>query len=167
MSTNSYHKISAYKNANYTVSKTRQIVMLYDGMVRFMQQARSAMEEGRIEDRFTLLTKASAIVTGLQGCLDFEQNVEVSTTLYDYYAQVETDIFLLHRTNSLEQYDRLISQLKAMRETWHEIDKTYGTSMPVVTTDEEIKAAADGDELNSQPVHGFSANAMQALMISA
>lgn len=166
MSANAYHKISAYKNANYTVSKTRQVVMLYDGMICFMQQARSAMEEGRIEDRFTLLTKTSAIVTGLQGCLDFEQNAEVSTTLYDYYAQVEADIFLLHRSQSVQDCDRLISQLKAMRETWHEIDRTYGISAPVVINDAMLSNAPE-DNQHNQTVHGFSTNAMDALMISA
>ena len=35
----------AYSRANHTVSKTRQVVMLYDGAIRFMQQAAEAMEK--------------------------------------------------------------------------------------------------------------------------
>ena len=166
MSSNTYHKLDAYKNANFTVSKTRQIVMLYDGMIRFLQQAKAAMEEGRIEDRFTLLSKATAIVTGLQGCLDFEQNAEVSTTLYDYYAQCEATIFSLHRTNSVEDCERLIGQLKAMREAWHEIDTSHGVPAPAIVP-EASPDAEESVESSRSSTAGFSANAMQALMISA
>ncbi len=161
-----YQKLDAYRNASFTVSKTRQIVMLYDGIVRFLQQAKCAMTEGRIEDRFTLLSKASAIVTGLQGCLDFEQNAEVSTTLYDYYAQCEADIFSLQRTSSVEQCDLVIAQLKTMREAWNAIDASYGTPAPAMVANagsESEKSAAPFP----QAAGGFSANEMQALMISA
>jgi flagellar secretion chaperone FliS len=117
-----YRHVQAYKQAAHTVSKTRQIVMLYDGMIRFIQQARQAMLEKRIEDRYQLLVKASTIISGLQGCLDFEQGQDVSTTLYDYYAVKEAEIFTLHRVYTTEQYDKLIIDLKHMREAWNAID---------------------------------------------
>ena len=113
----------AYKSANQTVSKTRQIVMLYDGMIRFLKQAKEAMQEGRIEERYTLLVKTSDIVIGLQGCLDFEQSEEVATSLYDFYTDIDTRLMALHRSKDDTSYDSLISELKSMRDMWHEMDQ--------------------------------------------
>jgi flagellar secretion chaperone FliS len=159
-----YHKLGAYHQAAHTVGKTRQIVMLYDGMIRFLQQARAAMEEGRIEDRFHLLTKVSNILSGLQGCLDFEQSEEVSTTLYDYYAARELDVFTLNRTNSVQECDALIENLKTMRGAWHEIDISQG--VPNTTPDPFVPAV--GGTMNNAPTaHYATSETLDALMISA
>jgi flagellar secretion chaperone FliS len=162
-----YHKLGAYKQATHTVSKTRQIVMLYDGAVRFLQQARVAMQEGRVEDRYHLLTKASNIMTGLQGCLDFELDMQVSTMLYDYYAAREMEIFALHRTNSAEDCDVLILNLKAMREAWNAIDIGEGQ-------DERAHSSETADDAGRRPLEseasatsGFIDSTLSALTVSA
>ncbi len=116
-------RYQAYQAANQTVSKTRQIVMLYDGMIRFLRQTCEAMQEQRIEERYQLLVKVSNIVVGLQGCLDFEQSHEVATSLYDYYNSVDGRIMALHRSNSVEDCQALIDDLKVMRDLWKNIDE--------------------------------------------
>lgn len=113
----------AYQQAAVTVSKTRQIVMLYDGMVRFIQQARLAIEHHRIEERYHLLVKASDIVIGLQSCLDFDNGEDVATSLYDYYNSIDSRIMELQRSNSIPDCDTLIEDLKKMRVLWNNIDE--------------------------------------------
>jgi flagellar biosynthetic protein FliS len=71
-------KYQAYAAATQTVAGTRQVVMLYDGAIRFVQQAKEAIRERRIEDRYNLLMKASGIVSGLQNCLDFERGGKIA-----------------------------------------------------------------------------------------
>lgn len=113
----------AYHKAAHTVAKTKQVVMLYDGAIRNLQQAREAISERRIQDRYNLLSKASEIVLGLQGCIDFENGGDVATTLFDFYSSVDSRIISIHRSNSIETCDQLIKELKEMREAWNEIDR--------------------------------------------
>lgn len=119
MQKNQYH---AYAVATQTVARTQQIVMLYDGVIRFVKQAKDAIREKRIEDRYKILTKASEVLMGLQGCLDFEKGGEIAKVLYGFYSMVDSRIFAVHRTNSLETCDEIIADLKKMRDVWAEID---------------------------------------------
>ena len=113
----------AYNMAHRTLAKTRQVVMLYDGAIRFIQQAKEAMTENRIADRYNLLVKASDIVLGLQGCIDFEKGGDVAKVLYDYYASIDHRILSLHRSLSPEMCDQIVKELKMMRDTWETIDR--------------------------------------------
>ncbi len=138
------HPYAAYQNAYQTVSKTRQIVMLYEGTIRFMQQAREAMEEKRIEDRYNLLIKASDVIIGLQSCLDFDADEKVARTLFDFYGDLDIRIMQLQRSNDLNECDAIIGELKAMRDVWKQIDDTAETAAPTAAaTQQESSAATD------------------------
>lgn len=115
-------KYQAYATATQTVSPVRQIVLLYDGAIRCVQQAKEAIEQKRIEDRYHLLIKASELVGGLQNCLDFDNGGEIAQILYSYYSSIDARLFAIHRTNSIEECNTIIHDLKAMRDTWSEID---------------------------------------------
>ncbi len=112
----------AYTHAKHTAPKTQQILMLYDAAIRNLQQARDAMEAGRIEERYRLLSKASDIVFGLQGCLDFEKGGEVAQVLYDFYGTIDARIGSLHRTPEPEACAKIAEELKSMRDAWADID---------------------------------------------
>lgn len=119
----SAQKYQAYNAAKQTAPKTKQIVLIYDGIIRLLQQAKKAIQEKRIEDRFKLLTKAADIIIGLQCCLDFEKGGNIARTLYQFYADVHMQIFSIHRNNSLADCDTVIAELKQMRDAWDEIDR--------------------------------------------
>jgi flagellar protein FliS len=129
-------KYQAYAAATQTVAKTRQIVMLYDGLIRLVQQSMEAIREKRIEERFRLLSKASEIISGLQGCLDFENGGDIARVLYNFYSSVDARIISIHRNNSLETCDEVIADIKRMRDVWHSIDQnaTGGVSVEAVVT---------------------------------
>ena len=116
------NKFKAYSKATHTVSKTRQVVMLYDGVIRFLQQAREAMEAKNIERRYNLLVKASNVILGLQSCLDFTQDRAIAQTLYDFYSSADARILSMHRTNDVKLCDHLISELKELRNIWATVD---------------------------------------------
>jgi len=138
--TQAKHKYQAYTAATQTVAKTKQIVMLYDGVIRFVQQGKDAIAAKRIEDRYNLLTKASAIISGLQACLDFEKGGDIAKVLYNFYLGINNRIFSLHHTNNLKTCDKVISDLKKMRDVWHEIDQS-NTSADAKTAEAAAPAA--------------------------
>ena len=132
------HKYQAYANATQTVATTRQIVLIYDGVIRCVQQAKEAITEGQIEKRYHLLIKASGLITGLQGCLDFEKGEEIAKILYSFYSSINLRLHAIQRNNSLEDCDAIIADVKQMRDVWEEIDrtKTPRDYKPAITTSE-------------------------------
>lgn len=131
------NRYKAYSKATHTVAKTRQIVMLYDGIVRFLSQAKEAMEKNEIERRFKTLSRCSEIIMGLQACLDYEAGGETANILNDFYASIDMRIMQLHRTNDAEECQKVIDEMKQMREVWNGID--HGAAKPAGAE------AAEGD----------------------
>jgi len=136
---NKRQQYQAYHIARETAPKTKQVVMLYDGATRFLQQARQAIEENRIEDRFNLLHKVSEIFFGLQGCLDYENGGEIAPILSDYYSSLDARILYVQRTNDLKILDAVIAEVKQMRGAWGNIDQLQSVGHPPVPdTAEEL-----------------------------
>lgn len=130
----------AYSRANHTVARTRQVVMLYDGIIRFMKQARQHIEENDIENRFKKLVKSSDIVIGLQSCLDFDTGGESAKILYNYYSDIDMRIMELHRSGDIAECDSIIHDLKEMRDVWDHIDRDLPekNAAPEVKTKQEM-----------------------------
>lgn len=118
-----YNPIKAYGRAAHTVAKTRQVVMLYDGIIRFMKQAAEAMEAGAIEERYLKLTRASEVVSGLQNSLDFDSGGQTAQVLFDFYSSVDARIIGMHRQPDAAVCQAIIADLKDMRDVWDGIDR--------------------------------------------
>lgn len=131
----------AYTQATQTVSKTRQVVMLYDGAIRFMQHAIEAIEKKDYETRYHKLTRVGDIIVGLQASLDFESGGSIAPLLYSYYANMDMRLFAIHRSNDIKECEALITQLKQMRDVWDRIDRGDEKS-----ADAALQAAADGSD---------------------
>jgi flagellar protein FliS len=153
-------KYQAYATATQTVAKTRQIVMLYDGAIRFMRQAKDAIEQNRIEDRYNTLVKTNDILLGLQSCLDFERGGDIAKVLYGFYAGLIDRIFTIHRTNSQEECDGIIADLKQMRDVWDAIDHGSASDQPSAAAPAATEAPA-----SSAPDNG--SDAAGSIIISA
>jgi flagellar secretion chaperone FliS len=132
----------AYSKATYTAPKLQQVVMLYDGTIRFVQQVREAIEKNDIETRFNKLVKAGDVIMALQASIDFDVNHEVAQILYDYYSQIDARIMAMHQHPTLEMCDGVIRDLREMRETWAAIEraeqaKAPGGAGPIAVAPEE------------------------------
>jgi flagellar protein FliS len=154
----------AYQQASQTVSKTRQIVMLYDGTIRFLQQAKQAEEENNIPERFSLLTKASKIIVSLQSSLDFDASHDIATTLHDFYSSVSQRISELHRSRDLEKYDTLIADIKAMRDQWEKLDSEAASQ--ATSTNAQPSAETTGDS-SQDSVEAYNHELLNSITVSA
>lgn len=113
---------NAYSYAAYNVSKTRQVVMVYDGIISAVQQARKSIEEQAHEARFNALQKACTLILGLQASLDHEQGGEITKMLDNFYFSMDMRIQRLNREPSTEQIDRILKEFRLMRDAWAEVD---------------------------------------------
>ena len=144
------HHYQAYVQATHTAPKTKQVVMLYDGAIRFVQQAKEAISDQRIEDRYHLLVKATEVIYGLQGALDFENGGRVARILYNYYSTIDMKLFSIQHSNSLSTCDEVIEELKQMRDVWAEIDHST-QSGKVINPEAAVEPAADSGPAPAEP----------------
>lgn len=160
-------KMASYNNANYaaaeSMSKTRQIVMLYDAIIKNIGQAKEAIIAKEYEKRFNATQKASNIIIGLHSALDFDKGGEISETLRNFYTNIDLRIVKLNQTNDLEECDAIIDELKKMRATWDEIDqKTNASDLEApqetqTANSEETTAAPAEPKPATPPKADFSA----------
>lgn len=153
--TRNMHQYKAYAAASMTVGKTRQVVMLYDGAIRFVQQAIEAIGREDYETRYNLLTKTSEIITGLQNSLDFENGGDIAKLLYDFYASLDARLFSVHRSNSVPVLESVTKELRMMRDAWHEIDR------------QQAEEAAKSHIVEGAPIHSGHSASYNSASVSA
>ncbi|XWN53199.1 flagellar export chaperone FliS [Anoxybacillus flavithermus] len=106
-------------NAVQTASPGELTLMLYNGCLKFIAQAKKAIEEKDIEARNTNLLKAQKIIQELMVTLNMEYEVAKSMmTMYDYIyrrlveANIKSDVTILEE---VEGY------VKEFRDTWKQV----------------------------------------------
>ncbi|MCQ5364517.1 flagellar export chaperone FliS [Anoxybacillus salavatliensis] len=106
-------------NAVQTASPGELTLMLYNGCLKFIAQAKKAIEEKDIEGRNTNLLKAQKIIQELMVTLNMEYEVAKSMmTMYDYIyrrlveANIKSDLTILEE---VEGY------VKEFRDTWKQV----------------------------------------------
>jgi len=108
-------------NAVLTASPGQLVLMLFDGALNALAIARDAMSQSdvdfhRVETVNRHLLKAQAIVSELQGGLNFESGGEVATTLnrlYDYYNRRLFEANMRKRVEPVIEVERLMGELRA------------------------------------------------------
>ena len=121
---NETNPVNKYKEINLSTStrKTQQVVMLYEGAIKFMKLAQKAIEEGNIQERFNNTERASKIIDGLHCCLDPEKGGEVTNILDKFYTHLFMRIMKLNMNNSTSECEEIIKDLRKMKEAWVEVD---------------------------------------------
>src|SRR3954451_19582786 len=109
---------AAYGRAAQTIPPVRQVVMLYDGALRRLREARQAILEGRIEDRFLAVQKASALIDGLHACLGFERGRDIAPLLDTMYGYIGLRLQQINIRQDPAICDELIAQLGELRRAW-------------------------------------------------
>src|SRR5204863_3586092 len=61
------------------------VVMLYDGAIRFMTQAKEAHDRGDIRSRSSNISRVLAIISELQSTLDVDKGVDIAHELDRLY----------------------------------------------------------------------------------
>ena len=95
---------------------------LYDGMIRFVGQAKAAYEGNRLEDMVNLNTKTIKIASALQGHLNFEGDAkEASVFLNDLYMEVFKRLtFVLRAEDPSAEFDYVQGLLAPVAKMWND-----------------------------------------------
>jgi flagellar protein FliS len=117
-----YGKPSALQNygriANSSADPIQQIVMLYDGAIKFLRLAAKNIEVSDLEGKLENTTRALDIISYLQGILDFERGGEVATTLDALYTMVNWTVLKASASLNASEMNRAADLLAPVRESW-------------------------------------------------
>jgi len=108
-------------NAVLTASPGQLVLMLFDGALQSLAIAREAFarpehDVRRLEVINHQLLKTQAIISELQGGLNFDSGAEVASTLdrlYDYYNRRLFEANLRKQVEPVIEVERLIGELRA------------------------------------------------------
>jgi flagellar protein FliS len=118
--------LSAYGQAAETLAPARQIVLLYDGAIRRIKEARQAIERRAVNDRYAAIGKAAAIIDALQGCLDHERGGEIAENLDRLYTYFGMRLQRINLTDDVQICDELVERLGELRASWAQIADAGG-----------------------------------------
>jgi len=93
-------------------------LMLFDGALRFCDQARMALEKNNYEQSYKTLTDAQAIVNQLINGLNPGINKDLCDKLKSLYVYAYKKLLDTNLTHKIESLDEAVKVLKYQRETW-------------------------------------------------
>lgn len=94
------------------------VVMLYDGGLAFIHQARAAIERNDIAARRDASTRALAVVSQLQSTLNMEAGGDVARQLDELYSWITGRILAATMDNRVEPLDEAARVLAMLRDSW-------------------------------------------------
>jgi flagellar protein FliS len=128
-----------------TANPLQLIVMLYDGAVKYLQEAREHLRRGDIEGRTRSINRALAIVSELQATLNFEEGGPVARSLESLYAYMKGRLIAANLGQEDKALSEVISLLSTLKSAWQEL-ASLGLQQPAASA------------LPEQPVPGVLRN---------
>lgn len=127
-----------------TASREQLLVMLYDGAIRFGEQARESLAAKELERTHDLLVRAQRIVIELWCALNPEVDPELSKSLGGLYAFLYLRLVNANVEHDPVALEEAIQILKSLRQTW----------MDAVDKSRRGESAADASDTSSLQLTG-------------
>ena len=97
------------------------VVALYDGIIRFLYAAVSAVERGDVAGRRVAVKRALAILIHLQARLRMDIGGRPAQVLSEFYASMFALILQASVGNSTERFEEVIGFVRTIRDTWRQV----------------------------------------------
>lgn len=115
--TNPYNQ---YKQTSIeTASPEKLILMLYDGAIKFINQAKIYMDEKNIEETNKALIKTQNIISELIIGLNMDTG-EIARNLYNLYDYFQRRLVEANTKKDTHILDEVLGYLEELRDTWAE-----------------------------------------------
>ena len=119
----------AYKtNAVFTASKEELTLMLYDGALKFCNQAQAALERKDYEKANEFMQKAQNIIKEFQATLNHKY--EISAQLHAVYEYLYLRLLEANIKKNSEALIEVRDHIRTLRDTWKEAMKIARMSVP-------------------------------------
>lgn len=106
------------QNSVLTASPEELTLMLYDGCLKFMRQARVFIEDKNIEAAHASITKAQAIIEELDMTLNMD--IPISESLRPLYQFMVEQLIEANIKKETSYIDTIYPMVEELRDTWKE-----------------------------------------------
>lgn len=115
-------QVRAYShNEISTASKLRLIVMMYDGVIRYLEEYKKRLEADDIAGRGLYISKAQRVIGELQESLNKKEGGEVSQNLENLYSFINSSLTRANINGTAENIDHSITILQNLRDAWSQV----------------------------------------------
>jgi flagellar protein FliS len=104
-----------------TASNEMLLLMLYDGAIRFIQQAKAGIREGDMAGKRASVSSAIAVVSELLDSLNTEVGGEMAENLERLYLYMNEQLIKSNINNDLSLLDEVLSLLLTIKKGWIEV----------------------------------------------
>jgi len=109
-----------------TISPEKLVVMLYEGLIRYLQQARIAIEASRHADKARCLNNAQAVVIELRNSLDHEVGGGIAANLESLYNYIFQECVNALVASDVRPVDNCLRVLAPLLNAWQRIPPGTG-----------------------------------------
>lgn len=93
-------------------------LMLYDGAIRFGEQARAALQQNQYEQSYNLLSRVQKIITELSCTLKHDVSPDLCGKLSALYNFAYVKLIEANVDHRIDSLDEALQVLRYQRETW-------------------------------------------------
>lgn len=111
---------NAYKQNSVTTASPGELtLMLYNGCIKFIHQAKKAIESNDIEARNKYVQKAQSILAELMSTLNMD--IPVSQNMFSLYEYMYSQLIQANIKNDLTILEEVEKLTVEFRDTWKEV----------------------------------------------
>ena len=116
--------IAAYQNnAVTTQSKNRLIVLLYDGAIKFMNQAIKELQAKNYQAKGVYINKAQDIINELNAVLDMKAGGEIANNLRKLYCFMHRRLSEANINRDPQMIQEVIQLMEELNQSWKAITR--------------------------------------------
>ena len=110
------------------------IQMLFDGLIESLATARGHIQHNNISEKGKAISRASRIVLGLQGALDFDKGGDLANNLNELYNYITRRLLHVNARNDLAALDEIHGLMTEIRSAWETVPALIPRSAPAGVT---------------------------------
>ncbi len=124
-----------------TANKSKLILMMYDGAIRFIKEAKAHIAQGDVANRGLYISKAQKIINELQNTLNYEKGGDVANSLRKVYMEVSKDLTDANIRGDSAKLESAIRTLSPIREAWEKIINNGASASPAPQSTPAVRVA--------------------------
>lgn len=129
-----YNRLNGIKSygkiANFETDPIKQVVMLYDGAIRFLHDAAADIEAGDFAAKGEHSNRALDIINYLQSVLDLDAGGDVGTSLDELYTRVRILILKASVAADADLMRTAAEALRPVRDAWETNAQNRSMAIP-------------------------------------
>ncbi|MEW5722376.1 MAG: flagellar export chaperone FliS [Thermodesulfobacteriota bacterium] len=118
---NSYGQRQYKQTQVTTVDKGRLIVLLYEGAIKFLRQARECQEQGDLPGKTNAINRALDIIGELNQSLNMGEGGEMAVNLRQLYLFWSDHLLRAKIKKDIKSLDEVIGMLTSLCEAWDRV----------------------------------------------